>query len=213
MRIRSDSARDLTNGDCFESIFQPVDISLRFCIPEREFQSERDLLGMDPVGTTNHRRVLELVCPLRKGWLQRSQVLQQQFRRLLHLNRQGGVKHIGRGHAKMDEPRFRSHVLTDIGEERDHIMLHFVFDFKNSRDIELRLGPYDVDGFAWDYAKLRLRLAGEDFDFKPDTKLVFVFPNLAHFWACIARDQGSFVPAYEDFCSSVNSTSRIFFSR
>ncbi len=53
-----------------------------------------------------------------------------------------GVEHVGRGHALVDEVRFRPDDLGQMGQEGDDVVLHLGLDGVDAADVELRRRPW-----------------------------------------------------------------------
>ena len=89
------------------------------------------------------------------------------------LHVEAGVEHVGGGEPHVHEARFRAHVLGQVREEGDDVVLDLALDRVDAGDVELGLGalvPDDLGGFLGDQAELghgggRVRL-----DLEPDAK-------------------------------------------
>ena len=98
-----------------------------------ELDAERRRLGMDAVAAADRRRQLVL----KRALLQRRQnpihALEQDIARALQLHRKAGVQHVRRRHAKVQEPRLLADMLSNRGQESDHVVLHFALDRVDAR--------------------------------------------------------------------------------
>ncbi len=88
----------------------------------------------------------------------------------------------------MDVAGSRSDLLGDTCQERDDVVIGFLFDLADAVDGEA--------GFAFDGAQVFLRdlarFAGQDLDLEPDVELVLQRPDPAHHFAAVTmyHDQG-----------------------
>ena len=70
----------------------------------------------------------------------------------------------------MHEPRFGPHMLGEMGQERDHVVLGDGLDLVDPRHVELHIagGPDLLGGRLRDHAQRRLGVAGMGLDLEPD---------------------------------------------
>ena len=66
------------------------------------------------------------------------QAAEDDFGRIPDLQCKRCVQHVGRGEAKMEKARRRTNALRHRRGERDHIVLHFGFDFVDAVNLEVR---------------------------------------------------------------------------
>jgi hypothetical protein len=70
---------------------------------------------------------------------QRVEIVDEHFGGAFQLHAEAGVEHIRRGHAGMDEARFRPDDLGKVRQERDDVMLHLPLDRVDPGDVEHRV--------------------------------------------------------------------------
>ncbi len=119
------------------------------------------------------------------------ETLQNQVTGLAHLQGLRRVDDIGRGHAEVQPPRRRSHVLGDVRRERDDVVLGGLLDFLDFRDIEGTKFPDVLRGFDRDEAGARHGVGGCDFDLQPRVVLMLVAPDATHFRMGVPPDHRS----------------------
>ena len=100
---------------------------------KRQLDAERHRLGMHTVGAADHRRAAVFLGPRPDRIHCRREILDDQIARLPHLNRLGGVEHVGRGQPEVQPARGRADVLGDRGGEGDDVVLRDLFDFFDAR--------------------------------------------------------------------------------
>ena len=143
---------------------------------------------MDPVCPADHDGELMFLCPPREHGLELFQIFQEKFGRLLHLNGQGSVQHIRGGHSEMNKPRFVPDILSHVRQEGNDIVFDLFLDLEDPLDIKRRLLPNCGNSFFRNDSESGLLFTCQQFDLKPDSILVFVFPDLPHCGAGIALD-------------------------
>ena len=121
---------------------------------------------------------------------QRIEVGEQDIGCACQLYRKGGVEHVARRHALMHEPRLRSHVLGDVGQEGDDVVLGLALDRVDPLDLERAAFP-DRGCGLWGYdAQFGERVGGMRLDLEPDAEARLGRPDRDHFGAGIAGDHG-----------------------
>ena len=90
----------------------------------------------------------------------------------------------------MHKARLGPHVLREVGQESDDVVLGLAFDFIDARDIPLAALPYRLGGLGGNSSQLHLGVAGVGFDFEPDAEFVVRLPNLGHGGPSVARNHG-----------------------
>jgi len=84
----------------------------------------------------------------------------------------------------MNKTRFRTDIFSNVRQERNDVVLHFMLDLENASGVEVPLFPDYFYCFQWDNPEFSLRFARQCFYFQPNAKFVFIFPNFSH---CGAR--------------------------
>jgi len=85
-----------------------------------------------------------------------------------------------------------THVLVEIGQEGDDVVLHFRLNFQNPRWVKSGFGFDLLQGLLRDPPQLRLGFTNGQFYLQPGLELVGGGPDLAHFRQSVALDQGAF---------------------
>src|SRR6185503_21045027 len=113
MRKGANGARQLADGNDFARAAKTNHISSELAVPQRQFETEGHRLGMDSVGTTDHRRASMLERPRVYGLHQPIEVGQKQIARLPHLERLRRVDDVGRRETEMQPARRWADVLRN----------------------------------------------------------------------------------------------------
>ncbi len=149
---------------------------------------------MDAVAAADGDGVLEFEgAPLERGQEQ-VDIGDQQVGGAGKLHGQARIEHIRRRHALVHEARFGAHDLGQMGEERDHVVLHFALDRVDARHIECgatALFPDGARGLFRDHAQFGQRVGGMGLDLEPDAEFRFRRPDRRHFGPGVALDHGS----------------------
>ena len=148
---------------------------------------------MDAVAAAYAQRVLVLEGAAFQCLEKRVDVVEQQARRAVELNRETGVEHVGRGHALMDEPRLVADMLGEIGQEGDDVVLGLALDFLDARDVDvvdrrLAASPDGLRGLGRHDAEFGERVHGMRLDLEPDAVSRLVAPDIAHPGTAVAWD-------------------------
>ena len=148
---------------------------------------------MDAVAAPDRDGVLVLQRALLQRRQKCVQIGQQNVRRPHQLHVEAGVQHVRGRHPLMDEPRVVAHVLGQVRQEGDHVVLGLALDLVDAVDIELNALslPHRLGRRFRDHAKLRLRVAGMRLDLEPDAELGLGRPDGDHLGAGIAGDHGA----------------------
>ena len=196
-------AGNRAGGDFLARGDQPFAVAFEFGIGLREFQTKGHRLAVDTVAATDGRGEFMLIGTLLDRREQGVDIRQQYVGSTGQLHRETSVKHITRGHALMHEARFFADIFGDIGQEGDHVMLHFALDLVDPRDVELALGPDRCCCFLGHNAEFRERVGGVRFDLEPDLEFRFWLPDGNHFGAGIAWDHDWSLDKVNDYGNEV----------
>ena len=151
-----------------------------------ELEPEGGRLGVDGVAPSDGRHVLELVRP---GFQRGEQAFgpgEQQGPGFFQLHGEGGVEHVGRGHALVHEPAVFADEARQPGQESNHVVLHFGLDLVDDGDVDIaRLHALshlpDCFGRTLGHGpEVGLRLCRVGLDQVPDAELVCRFPDGNH---------------------------------
>jgi hypothetical protein len=142
------------------------------------------------VAAAEAQGLLVLPCPGLERRKQAVKVGQQQVGRLGQLHRQAGIQHVRGGHALVHEARLLAHVLGQVGEEGDDVVLGGRLDLVDARDLETAALPDRLGGRLGDHAEFRLGVAGMGLDLEPDAEAVLRLPDLGHFGPAVTRNHG-----------------------
>src|ERR1700733_10523611 len=91
----------------------------------------------------------------------------------------------------MQKARIGPNMLREVGEERQHIVPRFFFDFLDPRQIPFAFFADVGRGGFRDRADRSQRIARMRLDLEPDFKPVLGLPNFGHLWAGIAGDHAA----------------------
>ena len=168
----ADGARDRAGRDAAPRRLEPFAVARELGIGLGQFQPEGGRLGMDAVAAANAQRVLVLEGAPFQRLEERIDVIEQQARRTVELNRETGVEHVGRRHALMDEARLVADMLGEIGQEGDDVVLGLALDFLDARDVDVverRLAalPDGPRGLGWHDAEFSECVQGMRLDLVP----------------------------------------------
>ncbi len=94
MGMGPDGAGDFPDRDQVTRPLEAFEGPPEFLVHQGQLQPERRRLGMNPVGPPHHRYQLVFLCLARDHPPQFPDILDQNARRLLHLDGQGGVDDI-----------------------------------------------------------------------------------------------------------------------
>ena len=189
----ADRARDGAGGDFRARIDQASTAAVEFRIGFRHFQTEGHRLGVDAVRAADGDGVLVLIGATLDGGQKCVDRLKQDIGRLGELDGETGIENVRRRHPLMDETGLVAHMLGQIGEKRDDVMLGFALDLVDAVDVEghgTTLFPDGLCGLLGDDAEVGEGVAGMGLDLEPDAKLCFGRPDRDHFRAGVARYHG-----------------------
>ena len=175
VRKCADSARNGASGNLHPGGHKPFSVACHLRMGLCKLQTERRRLGMNAVAASDADSVLVLVRSDFESGKQCVEIVDQNIRRTHELNIEAGVEHIGRGHALMDEARFGPHMLGQMRQERDDIVLDLTFDGIDPFDVEIDVPclPHRIGRGLGNDAQIRLCVASMGFDLEPDAELGF----------------------------------------
>ena len=108
------------------------------------------------------------------------QIVRQERDRFVQLDRQRRVENVRRSQPLMNPARGRPDRSGDVFQKGDDVVVRALLDFRDLRNGEARpLSNFGRVLFR-NLAELGHRLAGKQFDLKPDLELALVRPNVAH---------------------------------
>ena len=142
--VGSNSSRELPNGDIFDSSRQASVMTFHLGIPTSKLHTEGSWLSMDTMRATNTWGVTKLLRTRFERREQRLDIPLNEQPRASHLNRKAGINHIARGHSSMNVPGERPHVLGDVCEKRDDVVLYLGLDSEHPFNLKSRLV---IEGF------------------------------------------------------------------
>ena len=188
--ISPHGAAHLAHGHIALQPLEPFGIASGFSQPASQLEAKGDRLAMNGMGAADHHRGFVLRSQLGDGSIQCRQLLAQQGHRGLQLKCNTRVQHITAGHAHMDVAPSIPHVFIHVGQESDHVVTHFRFDFQDPLGFESRFAA-DVGHRRFGNAsQAAVGFTGSHFDIEPALVLGPVGPDLAHFGQGVALDQG-----------------------
>ena len=94
---------------------------------------------MDAVAPPDRQRVLVLERPPPQRREQRVEIGEQDVRGPRELHAEAGVEHVRRRHPLVHEARLVAHMLGEMGQEGDHVVLGHRLDRVDPRDVELHV--------------------------------------------------------------------------
>ncbi len=146
---------------------------------------------MNAMRAPNRWRQLVLKCATLQRGKQFIDISDEDVRRLYELHVETCVKYIGRGHACVYKPRFRSDDFGQMGQESDDVMLDLCLDLIDPSDVELcgiAFFPDFLCGFFRNGAELRHCVRRVSFNLEPNPEFCFRRPDRGHFRTGIARN-------------------------
>ena len=184
----ADRTRNLAGGDLAARRREPGAVAGEFGIVARKLEAEARRLGMDAVTAADDRRVFVLDGASLQRQEQRLETVEQQVCGGGELDRKSGVEHIARGHALMDETRFRANMFGEVCEKGDDVVPGLALERVDALEVERAALADRARRALGDDAQCRLRVAGMGLDLEPDPEPVLRRPDPRHFGAAIARD-------------------------
>ncbi len=158
-----------------------------------QLQAEGDRFSMDAMRTADGRRIFVFDRAALQPGQDQVDAFDQQVGGALKLHGEAGVQHVRRRHALVQEARFRTDDLRDMGQEGDDVVLYGAFDLVDAIGVEdgvLALGPDGVGGVGGNHAQLGHLGRGMGFDLEPDLVLDGGVPNGGGVLAGIAGNHG-----------------------
>ena len=116
--VGADRTGELAHPHPFECLAEALASALELECPARELQPERCRLGVDAVGAPDANRVAVLKRPRDHRLKRPLDPVDEQRPGFLHLQRQAGVDHVGRGQPVVEPAAFRAKRLRDRVHER-----------------------------------------------------------------------------------------------
>ena len=163
-------------------------------VPAGQLEAEGDGLGVDAVAAPDHGGAPVLQGPLLHRRQHPVDAAEQQRRGLGQLHRQGGVEHVGGGHALVEVARRRTALLLGPGEEGDDVVLDRLLDLLDARHVgggQLVAVEDLAEGgevLGRHLAQRHHGLAGQQLDVEPDAVSPLAGPDAPHLGAGVARD-------------------------
>ena len=102
--VDADCAGQLADAHPFDGPSEPVAVTVELERPTGELCSEGDRLGVDAVGSADHRGRTLLVGSANHGCKRVAHARENERARLPYLERQSRVEHVGRRQAEMEPP-------------------------------------------------------------------------------------------------------------
>ena len=193
MRVRPDRSGDLADRDFIARRAEARDPSLRLGEVSRERDAERDRLGVNPVRAPNHRRRGVLSCASRERLCVRLLSGDQPIARANEEDREARVEHVAARHPAVKPARGSSDELLDVGEERDHVVLHRPLDRVDARGVDRHALLANGRRGADRHERRRFhRVTRRELDLEPDRVARARRPELDHVRRAVARNH---VPA------------------
>ena len=116
------------------------------------------------------------------------QVREDQVAGVAHQHRERGVDHVRGGEAVVEPAPLGPDVLGHVRDERDHVVLDFLLDRVDARDVEARPLLDGLEGFPRHDPALGQHLGGGDLDLEPGREAVLVGPEPGHLGPGVAGD-------------------------
>ena len=180
IRIRTDGARELADGDDFLRVLDTLDVALDLRAPEQELQAERHRLRVDAVRAADARRMLELHRAAAQHLVERLEILEDDVAGVAHHHAVGRILHIRGRQSLVDVLGVITDMLRYIRQERDDVMMRYRLDLVDAIHLERRLRAYVLGRFLWDLAELRHGVAGSHLDIQYLLPLVLDRPEMPH---------------------------------
>jgi hypothetical protein len=154
-----------------------------------EDDAERERLGEDPVTPTDHRCLHVLPRAPGESGGQRLGPLDEEIGRVAKKDRERGIEDVTRCHPAMKPARVRSGELLDVGEKRDHVVLHRPLDLVDPGDVEDELLRPEALRDSFRNQALGFHcFAGGELDLEPDREPAFGGPEGGELGRRVARD-------------------------
>jgi len=198
-----ESADGAGNGACRNVLLRrqkALARALERGVMRRQFQAEACRFGVYAVAASDGRRADMLVDLLPENLEQGVNVVQQDRRRVFHLDGQRRIQYVARRHALMDETRVGPDVFGQIGQKGQNVVARFPLDPVDAGQVPFALFPDVFRGLRRNDAETGLSVAGMRLNLEPYAESVFRLPNSRHFGAGITRDHGVSitVPAHRE---------------
>ena len=193
----ADGPGDGAGGDFGAGGLEPAAVALELGMESGELEAEGGGLGVNSVAAPDAEGVLVLDGALPERRQQAIDVIGQDVGRPGELQGEAGVQHVRRRHALVDESCFGSHMLGEIGQERDHVVVGLPLDLVDPRHLEPAPLPHRLGGGLRNHPEFGHRVAGVGLDLEPDAEPVLRLPDGGHLRAAVPgnHDRSPFRPA------------------
>ena len=148
---------------------------------------------MDAVAAADGGGELVLEGALLQRGEQAVEVGEQEVGGAHELHAEAGVQDVRRGEAGVHEARLGAHVLGEMRQEGDDVVLHLALDLVDAGDVELGLRallPDDLGGLLRDQAELGHGRGRVRLDLEPDAEAGLGRPDFRHLGPGVAGDHG-----------------------
>ena len=186
VRERADRSGKLTNSETFRSLMEALNVSLRFRIPVRQLESERDWFGMDSVGPADLWRVLEFPGSPLENIREPLKIFGDDVRRLSDEQSLCGVDHIVRSQAVMKPARVGANDFRNRRGECDDVVPNLCLNLLDAFQFEASALPDGLGSLFRDQSGRREGFRSGHLYREPGAKAVVVAPDAAHFGTGVA---------------------------
>ena len=180
-------ARKLANSKLVARVLQAPAVASHLGDEHRQLVAKRGRLGMHPVRAADRQRVLVADRELGQDRFQGLEVLGEDVRRLLDLQRQRRVQHVRRGQPQVDPASGGPESFGDRSGEGNHVVVGLTEELGRAFGLNRRAADRSHVVLR-NRTHVRPGLAYRQLNLEPQLGAVLVGPHPAHARPGIARD-------------------------